>query len=72
MAALLRVADALDRQHGNVIRSIDVKIGEEGVEIRPVLAEGQSSRLTLEIRAVKEKGAMFEQVFGKPLLLVSP
>jgi exopolyphosphatase/guanosine-5'-triphosphate,3'-diphosphate pyrophosphatase len=72
LAALLRLADALDRQHASLVRTLAVKIGEDRVEVRPILTEGQQSRLTLEKKAVEEKGALFAQVFGKPVLLLAP
>lgn len=72
LAAILRVADALDRQHAAAIQSLQVKIREDAVELRPILGPQQQSRLTLERRAVEEKGALFAQVFGKPVHLLPP
>lgn len=72
LAALLRLADALDRQHGTVVRGITVKTREETVEIRPILAAGANSRLTLEATAVEEKGELFASLFGKRPVLVAP
>lgn len=72
LAAILRVADALDRQHAGVVHSVNLRVKEDVVELKPVLAEGQTSRLTLEKRAVEEKGELFLQVFGKAPKLLSP
>lgn len=72
LAALLRVADALDRQHASLVRNVSVHVREDVVEIRPSLGDRRDSRLTLEIRAVEEKGALFAQVFGKPVRLIAP
>ncbi len=72
LAAMLRVADALDRQHTNVVRGVSVKIREDTVELRPMLANDQRTRLTLEAKAVDEKGAMFAQLFGRRPCLTLP
>lgn len=72
LSAILRIADALDRQHASAIASIDVKVDEDGVQIRPILAPQATTRLTLERRAVEEKGTLFAQVFGRSARLVAP
>ncbi|MEO6595475.1 MAG: Ppx/GppA phosphatase family protein [Planctomycetota bacterium] len=72
LAAILRLADALDRQHAGVVRGVSVKIREDHVELRPILAGDQHTRLTLEAKAVAEKGMMFTQLFGRPPRLVLP
>jgi exopolyphosphatase / guanosine-5'-triphosphate,3'-diphosphate pyrophosphatase len=72
LAALLRLADALDRQHAAVVRGVIVKIREEDVELRPILAGEAMTRLTLEAKAVEEKGALFAALFGKRPHLVAP
>ena len=72
LAALLRVADALDRQHAGLVRSVTVKLGAERVELTPKLQTGQKSQLTLEIQAVAEKGELFAQLFGREIALVRP
>lgn len=70
LASLLRLADALDRQHAAVIESVTATIREQSLDLQAKLAPGQSTRLTLEAKAVAAKGALFEQVFGcKPRLL---
>lgn len=69
LAALLRLADALDRQHAGVIRALAVTREDDRLIVRPKLAPGQDSRLTLEARAIRAKGALFSQLFGlKPEL----
>lgn len=70
LAALLRLADALDRQHAGLVRGIVVKIGEDRVELRPILDEAHQSNLTLEAKAVDEKGGLFTSLFGKAPHLV--
>ena len=72
LAAILRVADALDRQHANVVRGVTVKIREGSVELWPILSGDPRTRLTLEAKAVEEKGSLFAQLFGRPPHLVVP
>lgn len=72
LTALLRLADALDRQHASVVRGVGVTLRDDRVELRPILAPGDRTRLTLEARAVEEKGAWFEQLFGRRPQLVAP
>ncbi len=69
LAALLRLADALDRQHADVIRDVEVQVEGDDLVLRPSVADEHSTRLTLEATAVAAKGALFEQLFGhKPVL----
>jgi exopolyphosphatase/guanosine-5'-triphosphate,3'-diphosphate pyrophosphatase len=60
MAAILRVADALDRNHMQQVR--DLRFSREAghfvVWVRDV------EDLTLERLALKEKGSMFEEIYG--------
>lgn len=72
LAAILRVADALDRQHAGVVRGVSVKIREDRVNLWPILAGAETSRLTLEARAVQEKGTLFAQLFGRQPVLLPP
>ncbi|MBM4059824.1 MAG: Ppx/GppA family phosphatase [Planctomycetes bacterium] len=72
LVALLRIADALDRQHAGAVRGIAVAIREGTVELRPILGNDRDTRLTLEARAVAEKGALFASLFGKVPRLVAP
>jgi exopolyphosphatase/guanosine-5'-triphosphate,3'-diphosphate pyrophosphatase len=72
LAAILRIADALDRQHASVVRGVTVKIRQESVELWPILSGDPRTRLTLEVKAVDEKGTLFAQLFGRPPRLVVP
>ncbi|MBL8751912.1 MAG: Ppx/GppA family phosphatase [Planctomycetes bacterium] len=72
LAAILRLADALDRQHAGVVAAVSVKIREETVDLRPILASDARTRLTLEAKAVEEKGALFAQLFGRRPVLLPP
>ncbi len=65
MAAILRVADALDRSHAQRIRKIQVVITDGSV----VITAPQVTDLTMEQFALKTKGAMFENVFGLRVVL---
>ncbi len=60
LAAILRVADALDRAHGQQISDITCKRENEEfvIYVRGV------ADLTLERRAVKSKGDLFEDIYG--------
>jgi exopolyphosphatase / guanosine-5'-triphosphate,3'-diphosphate pyrophosphatase len=67
MSALLRVADALDRSYNQKVKHFAIKIELD----RVVLTVEGTHDLTLEQVAIREKGQLFEQVFGKPLIVRS-
>jgi len=60
LAAILRVADALDRGHAQQVRDFHVerRPGELAIYVRGV------PDLTVERRAIKQKGDLFEDTFG--------
>ena len=60
MAAILRVADALDRDHMQQVRAMTFS-REPG---QFVIAISDAVDLTLERLALREKGNLFEEVFG--------
>jgi exopolyphosphatase/guanosine-5'-triphosphate,3'-diphosphate pyrophosphatase len=60
MAAILRVADALDRDHMQQVRAMTFT-REPG---QFVITIQDATDLTLERLALKEKGNLFEEVFG--------
>ena len=61
-AALLRVADGLDRSHAAVVRDVRVKVSAKKVRITLVArADAQ-----LEIWGASRKAEWFESVFGRP------
>jgi exopolyphosphatase/guanosine-5'-triphosphate,3'-diphosphate pyrophosphatase len=68
LAALLRVADALDREHLARVSSITAKIGGDAV----VLGLQIRGSAALEEWALWKKGSMFQKVYGKPLRLDPP
>ncbi len=65
LAAILRVADALERNHMQLVR--DLKFQREKGQFA-ITVHGVSD-ITMERLALKEKGNMFEEVYGlKPVL----
>ena len=64
-AAILRVADALDRSHRGKIRSLHAKVEPKRVTLR-VSAPGD---LTFERWGLSRKGDLFEEVFGHRVIL---
>jgi exopolyphosphatase/guanosine-5'-triphosphate,3'-diphosphate pyrophosphatase len=65
LAAILRVADALETSHAQRIRKFDAKVQGDQV----VLTVGHVLDISLEKHAMLRKGPMFEQVYGKKVLL---
>ncbi len=65
LAALLRVADALDRGHSQAVQLVTAQLGPEELVIK-VAGEGD---LALERLAVRAKGDLFEEVFGRKVSL---
>jgi exopolyphosphatase / guanosine-5'-triphosphate,3'-diphosphate pyrophosphatase len=62
LSAILRIADALDRTHFSVVRTLDVKIGKT-ITIH-VHVTGDA---VLETWAAKGRADLFEQVFRRPV-----
>ncbi|MBN1942388.1 MAG: HD domain-containing protein, partial [Phycisphaerae bacterium] len=60
LAAILRVADALERGHAQQVRDVNVEHGEEEI----VLHVSGVTDLALERRALEMKADLFEDVFG--------
>jgi exopolyphosphatase/guanosine-5'-triphosphate,3'-diphosphate pyrophosphatase len=67
LAAILRVADALDRGHMQQVRDLSFR-REDG---QFVIAVADVADLTLERVAMKEKANMFEDVYGMQVVLRS-
>lgn len=65
LAAILRAADALDRSHTQTIRNVDISVTEDQV----VLQTASTGDFTSEKRALTSKGKMFEQVYGRTVVL---
>jgi exopolyphosphatase/guanosine-5'-triphosphate,3'-diphosphate pyrophosphatase len=65
MAAILRVADALDRNHLQQARDLSCAL----VKDQFVITVNNVEDLTVERLAVKEKGALFQDIYGLPVVL---
>jgi len=65
MAAILRVADALDRSNSQRIK--DIKCTQ--TDGRLVITVPTADDLSLEQLALRQKGSLFQEVFGMPVLL---
>lgn len=65
LAALLRVADALERTHGQRVSQMRLDIDQGHLHIRlPGLADASVERL-----AMQSKGDLFEQIFGLGIVI---
>ncbi|GHV85967.1 exopolyphosphatase [Spirochaetia bacterium] len=78
MAAILRVADALDRGHSQRIRDITVEKREETLIIRSAGGNGENNDdeskvnyrdFSLEQIGLKDKAGLFQDVFGYRIIL---
>ena len=67
LAALLRVADALDKEHRQKIRDLQVSVKEREVRIRAAGAD----EVLLEQWALRKKDDLFRDVFGKDVTLAT-
>ncbi len=63
LAAILRVADALDRTHARLVRAVRCSVAPRTVEVR-VDADGDPE---LELWAARRKGDLFEELAGRKL-----
>lgn len=66
LAALLRVADALDRSHSGRVELVAVALQPD--ELRLGLRSNED--LALERLAMRTKGTLFEEVFGRKVVLL--
>jgi exopolyphosphatase/guanosine-5'-triphosphate,3'-diphosphate pyrophosphatase len=65
LAAILRVADALDREHRQRVTGVTVKVGDTEVAL---WLDGTAGAL-LESFSVQKKANLFQQVFGREVSL---
>lgn len=65
LAAILRVADALDRTHSRRVRDVGVELRRSEM----ILTAKTTDDLSLERLALQSKGDMFEEVFGRKVIL---
>lgn len=66
LAAILRIADALDRGHRSKVRKLEVTARPRDIEVH---AEG-SEDLSLEVWTAERKAALFEEVFRRKVHIV--
>jgi exopolyphosphatase/guanosine-5'-triphosphate,3'-diphosphate pyrophosphatase len=66
MAAILRVADALDRGHSRQIKNFTIERKSETV----ILQSGGNHDLSLELLGLEEKADLFQDVFGYKVILI--
>ena len=64
LAALLRIADGLDRSHTQNIQNLDCKIGDRSI----TLSFSSFHNPFEELYAVRKKAALFEEVFHKKMM----
>ena len=69
LAALLRLADGLDRSHRNKIESLTLSLDERCLRIRPRLFAGSAESLALERLGFAEKAELFATVFERQVVL---
>jgi len=67
LAAILRIADALDKEHREKIQRIEVRHRDGRIEI----AAGHAGELLLERWALEKKSDLFRRVFRAPVTLAS-
>ena len=67
LAALLRIADGLDRRHLAVVTSIAATVGP----VQVALTLGALQDVTPEIEAARFKADLFERTFGRTLALTA-
>ncbi len=68
LAALLRLADALDREHLQTVREVTARVKKNEVALE-ITGNGD---LLLERWAVRKKAGMFERVYGRTLRMDDP
>jgi exopolyphosphatase/guanosine-5'-triphosphate,3'-diphosphate pyrophosphatase len=63
LAAILRIADSLDRTHANLVRAVRCTIHQKTIELRVEADEDPE----LELWAARRKGDLFEALTGRKL-----
>src|SRR5581483_7350559 len=64
---LLRLADSLDRSHGQIVRSADARLRDNDVLV--TLHAVPDADLDLEVWAAERTSDLFQQVYGRPISL---
>ncbi|HLF92752.1 MAG TPA: Ppx/GppA phosphatase family protein [Planctomycetota bacterium] len=65
LAALLRIADGLDRSHAGLVREVNVSVNDSAVTLE-LVSQGD---LDLELYAAERRGDLFREVFERDLRL---
>lgn len=68
LSGILRVADGLDRTHGQVVQSVRSRVGDGWVR----LTVSATRDPAIELEDAKRKAALFEKAFQAELTLASP
>ena len=71
LAALLRIADGLDRGHVGAVERIKVRWMERALRITPV-ATPRAKSLRLELWGAARKSALLADLIGAPVEIVGP
>ncbi len=71
LAALLRLADALDATHRGVVADLSVRTGEEPGRMALELVAADGTSLAAELETARSKGRLLEEVLGVALELRS-
>ena len=66
LAALLRIADGLDRSHTQIVRDVLCRISPQHLKV--YLRPSPVADLTLEVWGAERKKALFEEVFGRTVV----
>ena len=66
LTAILRVADALDRGHGQKLSDISFNLSNDALTIKTK----NHQNISLERLAILQKGDFFESVFGLKIILI--
>jgi exopolyphosphatase/guanosine-5'-triphosphate,3'-diphosphate pyrophosphatase len=64
---LLRLADSLDRSHGQRVRAVECRIRENDIQITVTVPK--ATDIDLETWAAERVSEIFRQVYGKPIVI---
>ena len=66
LTAIVRIADAMDRSHGQSLRDLSIQLKNESL----VMRIKNSKNVAFERIALSEKSDLFESVFGYKVILL--
>lgn len=69
LAAILRVADGLDRTHKANVESLDIAVDESTISISPICRDGCNP--TFEVWSASRKKGLMEEAFAREVNIVS-